>query len=225
MPNSRRQFIAQVGYVVSAVLSQDLLFAAEAEAQPKTITRQDFISRMQWLNEPQSWKVSAGQIKVRSRAKTDFWRKTFYGYITDNGHFFHLPVSGEFTFEARINGQYAARYDQAGLMVRVDTENWVKCGTEFVDGARHATVVFTRDFSDWSTMKDLADNESVWWRAVRSKDSLETLCSLDGKTYQSVCQGYLVPGRPADVGIMCAAPEGPGFEAVFDNLKLTVNTM
>jgi hypothetical protein len=180
---------------------------------------------MQWLNEPQSWKVIQGQIKVRSHAKTDFWRKTFYGYITDNGHFFHLPVTGEFTFEARINGQYAALYDQAGLMVRVDAENWVKCGTEFVDGVRHASVVFTRDFSDWSTMNDLSANGPVWWRAVRSKDSLETLCSLDGKTYQSVRQGYLVPNRPAEVGIMCAAPEGQGFEAVFDNLKLTVNTL
>jgi len=55
---------------------------------------------------------------------------------------------------------------------------------------------------------------------VRSKDSLETLCSLDGKTFQSVRQGYLVPDRLAEVGIMCAAPEGGGFECVFDGLKL-----
>jgi regulation of enolase protein 1 (concanavalin A-like superfamily) len=89
-----------------------------------------------------------------------------------------------------------------------------------VDGERHASVVFTRDFSDWSTMKDLSAHGPVWWRAVRSKDSLETLCSLDGKTFQSVRQGYLVPDRPAEVGIMCAAPEGGGFESVFDNLRL-----
>ena len=175
---------------------------------------------MKWMNEPASWKIASDQIIVRSRPKTDFWRKTYYGYITDNGHFFHLPVRGEFTFEARISGRYAALYDQAGLMVRVDAENWAKCGTEFVDGERHASVVFTRDFSDWSTMKDLSASGPVWWRAVRSKDSLETLCSLDGKTFQSVRQGYLVPDRPAEVGIMCAAPEGDGFECVFDNLKL-----
>jgi len=40
---------------------------------------------------------------VRSRSKTDFWRKTFYGYITDNGHFFCLPVGGDFVFQARKN--------------------------------------------------------------------------------------------------------------------------
>jgi regulation of enolase protein 1 (concanavalin A-like superfamily) len=111
---------------------------------------------MKWMNEPASTKITDGKIIVRSRPKTDFWRKTFYGYITDNGHFFHLPVKGEFTLEARVAGEYAALYDQAGLMARLDAENWVKCGTELVDGKRHASVVFTRDFSDWSTMDDLS---------------------------------------------------------------------
>ena len=157
---------------------------------------------------------------VHSRAKTDFWRKTFYGHITDNGHFFRLSVSGDFVFQARVNGNYAALYDQAGLMVRLDAENWIKCGTEFFDGQRHASVVFTRDFSDWSTMADLSKTAPIWWRAVRKKDSVETLCSLDGDNFTSVRQGYFPPGLKVDVGIMCAAPEGPGFDATFDNLRL-----
>ena len=78
----------------------------------------DLIARMKWMNEPGSWNRSGDKLVVRSRAKTDFWRKTFYGYITDNGHFLYLPVSGDFVFQARVNGQYAALYDQAGLMRR-----------------------------------------------------------------------------------------------------------
>ena len=57
-------------------------------------------------------------------------------------------MKGNFVFQARVNGEYAALYDQAGLMVRQDAENWMKCGTEYFDGSRHASVVFTRDFSD-----------------------------------------------------------------------------
>lgn len=183
---------------------------------------EDLLGRMTWMNAPASEKREGDRLIVRSRAKTDFWRKTFYGYITDNGHFFHLPVRGDFTFQARVNGQYAALYDQAGLMVRVDPENWTKCGTEFFDGQRHASVVFTRDFSDWSTMPDLSESAAIWWRAVRKKDSIETLCSLDGKKFTSVRQGYFVPGVEAQVGIMCAAPEGAGFDATFSDLKLDV---
>ncbi|HZW95323.1 MAG TPA: DUF1349 domain-containing protein [Candidatus Eremiobacteraceae bacterium] len=176
---------------------------------------------MKWLNEPASATISGSSVVVSARPKTDFWRKTFYGYITDNGHFFHLPVTGDFVFEARVDGRYAALYDQAGLMVRIDAQNWVKCGTEFFDNARHASVVFTREFSDWSTMNDLATGGPVWWRVVRKPDSIETLCSKDGKNFTSVRMGYLVPSSTADVGIMCAAPEGNGFQCVFDSLKLT----
>jgi regulation of enolase protein 1 (concanavalin A-like superfamily) len=181
----------------------------------------DLIPRMTWFNEPASSKRVGEKLIVRSRPKTDFWRKTFYGYITDNGHFLHLRADGDFTFEARVNGRYAALYDQAGLMVRVNPENWMKCGTEFFDGKRHASVVFTREFSDWSTMPDLTESGPVWWRAVRKGESLETLCSLDEKEFISVRQGYF-PASPADVGIMCAAPEGVGFDAEFDRLSLSL---
>jgi regulation of enolase protein 1 (concanavalin A-like superfamily) len=128
----------------------------------------DLIHRMKWMNDPQSWQRSGDRLIVRSRPKTDFWRKTFYGYITDNRHFFHLTVKGDFIFQARVNGKYAALYDQAGLMVRLNPENWVKCGTEFFDGARHASVVFPRDFSDWSTMNDLSNDQAAYWRVTRT---------------------------------------------------------
>jgi regulation of enolase protein 1 (concanavalin A-like superfamily) len=220
MQTERRKFLEQSLLVTCATIvgAPTLTAASPVGADMKT----DLMGRMKWMNEPASWKKSGESLVVRSRAKTDFWRKTFYGYITDNGHFFYLPVSGDFVFQARINGQYAALYDQAGLMVRADAENWMKCGTEFFDGERHASVVFTRDFSDWSTMPDLSKSAPIWWRAVRKKDSIETLCSSDGKKFISVRQGYFVPGAETNVGIMCAAPEGPGFEAVFDDLRLEI---
>jgi regulation of enolase protein 1 (concanavalin A-like superfamily) len=216
---SRRVFLGDAVSLAGAALVHNLAIDP-AQAQTNS-SAPELVRRMKWMNPPQSWEPAAGRILVHSRPKTDFWRKTFYGYVTDNGHFLHLTVPGEFSFEAQVNGQYGALYDQAGLMVRVDAENWVKCGTELVDGVRHASVVFTREFSDWSTMPDLSANGPVWWRATRRKDSLETLCSGDGKTFQSVRQGYLVPGRPAEVGIMCAAPEGAGFDCWFDHLQLS----
>jgi regulation of enolase protein 1 (concanavalin A-like superfamily) len=50
----------------------------------------------------------------------------------------------------------------------------------------HASVVFTRDFYDWSIMPDLSDTAAIWWRAVRKEDSIETLGSLDGQKFTSV---------------------------------------
>ena len=180
------------------------------------------IGRMTWMNPPASFSQSGDKLIVRSRPKTDFWRKTFSNSIADNGHFFSLPVDGDFVFQARINGQYTAPFDQAGLMVRLDADNWMKCGTELFNGKRCASVVFTREFSDWSTMPDLSDSAAVWWRAERKGNSIQNSCSLDGKTFIFVRSGYFPPNTKVNVGIMCAAPTGPGFEAVFDELRLDI---
>jgi len=204
----RRKFLQRSALAASvaptALMSHHLVTQVSLQTAPTADSGNSLAERMTWLNEPASSKISGGQLTVRSRAKTDFWRKTFYGYITDNGHFFHLPASGDFVFQARVNGEYAALYDQAGLMVRLNAESWVKCGTEFFDGQRH----------------DLSNTAPIWWRAVRKKDSIETLCSLDGKNFTSVRQGYFPPMVQVDTGIMCAAPEGPGFNATFDYLTL-----
>ena len=192
--------------------------AVNAQAAPAS--QDSLLSRMTWLNEPASAKITGEQIVVRSRAKTDFWQKTFDGYMADSGHFGHISVTGDFTLTGCINAKYATQYDQAGLMVRIDSDNWMRCGTEFIDGKRFASVVFTRTFSDGSTLPDLSETEPIWWRVIRKANSIETLCSLKGDTFTSVRMGYFQPDRPVDVGIMCAAPSGQGFDATFTHLKL-----
>lgn len=214
MRRSRREFMG----VSTALLAAPAALAAE----PSTPARMggDLLSRMSWMNPPARENYNDGAANIRTRAKTDFWRKTFYGYITDNGHFLHLPVKGEFRFTVRVNGNYAALYDQAGIMVRLDEKHWVKCGSEFFENKRWASVVFTHDYSDWSTMDDLSQNGAVYWRVARVKDSIEVHCSADGDKYTTVRQGYFPAAVPVEVGIMCAAPEGPGFDAQFDQLEL-----
>ena len=77
---------------------------------------------MPWLNEPQKWKQEGGQLSVFADAHTDFWRKTHYGFVRDNGHFYYEKVSGNFEIETEFRGKYESLYDQAGLMVRLDDE-------------------------------------------------------------------------------------------------------
>ena len=83
---------------------------------------------MEWYNEPPSWSVFDNTITVTSAHGSDFWRKTHYGFIRDNGHFYSQPVQGDFVCEVKVSGRYEALYDQAGLMVRADETTWMKCG-------------------------------------------------------------------------------------------------
>jgi hypothetical protein len=214
MGMDRREFVGQSALVTGGLILSEI--RAWAAPQPDA----NLLSQMNWMNQPASAKINGTEITVRSRAKTDFWQKTFDGYVADSGHFFHLPASGNFTFTALINGKYATQYDQAGLMVRIDAENWMRCGTEFIDGKRYASVVFTRTYSDGSTLPDLSETEPIWWRVVRKNDSIETFCSLDGTKFMSVRMGYFPTQRTVEVGLMCAAPSGEGFDASFKALKL-----
>lgn len=89
-----------------------------------------------------------GTISITSGQRTDFWRKTHYGFIRDDGHFYYEQVKGDFIVEVKVSGQYEELYDQAGLMVRLDEANWLKCGIEFVEGVQQVSAVVTRDYSD-----------------------------------------------------------------------------
>jgi len=214
--NSRRSFLTQSTAAALAAAS-----VVGAEESTKERQGSDLLSRMTWFNPPAKEFYDSGSVTVRSKGKTDFWRKTFYGYVNDNGHFLHTSVQGEFQFQARVAGNYSQLYDQAGLMVRLDEKHWMKCGSEFFDGKRWASVVVTHDFSDWSTMDDLTQNGPVYWRVQRKKDSLEAACSIDGEKYTTVRQAYFPPRVALEVGVMCAAPEGPGFDATFDQLEIS----
>ena len=174
-----------------------------------------------WLNEPHKWRKDGASLIVTADPKTDFWRKTFYGYITDNGHAWTRTLEGDFTSTVKVTGQFKDLYDQAGFMVRLDESNWMKCGIEMVDGVPHMSVVFTRDYSDWSSFALTGFSGSLWLKVVRKGAALDIFHSLDGKTYVEDRMGYLTPSPTVDLGVMCAAPEGKGFEVRFDDWQIS----
>jgi regulation of enolase protein 1 (concanavalin A-like superfamily) len=223
---NRRVFLTQAAALSCGTLWKDSTMAKTfgsapvARSSESQLSGKSLLAKMKWFNEPASAKQSGEQLVVTTKPKTDFWRKTFYDYVTDNGHFFFLPVTGDFTFECRVAGKYAALYDQAGLMVRIDSSNWLKCGLELVDGIGHASVVVTREFSDWSTVRGITTKDPLWWRIVRKSSSLEILYSVDGKNFTSMRLGYLPLQAAVDTGVMCCSPEGTGFECTFDEIRL-----
>ena len=76
------------------------------------------------------------------------------------------PVAAD--IEATIKTSFTLRpceqFDQAGIMVLVDENCWVKAGIEFTDGIPRLSCVVTNDgYSDWSTQE-----WTDWDEAARS---------------------------------------------------------
>lgn len=175
---------------------------------------------MEWLNEPAEWHGDEHDLIVTADAKTDFWRKTHYGFIRDSGHCFGQRVDGDLIADVTVSGDYRAQYDQAGLMVRVDQTIWLKCGIELVDGTQRASVVVTRDFSDWSILTLPTSPMAFRVRVQRQGDTLEIHAAVDDGPESLLRLAYLPMGDSVLVGPMCAAPEGDGFTVRFTGLTV-----
>jgi regulation of enolase protein 1 (concanavalin A-like superfamily) len=175
---------------------------------------------MNWYHEPPSWWAKGNTIAITTGPRTDFWRKTHDGGIRDHGHFYYRPVTGDFMAQVKVTGHYTDLYDQAGMMVRLDEATWMKCGIEFVHGVQHASVVVTRDWSDWSVLP-LPNPPAIWLRVVRYGPTIEVYYSLNGQAYTMIRQAFLTEVPTVQVGVMAAAPTGNGFSVTFEDFSVT----
>jgi uncharacterized protein len=175
-----------------------------------------------WRNEPPFHEERDGTLVVRTGLETDYWNNTFYGFKHDNGHFRATPVTGDFSFELTFTATYRQLYDQAGAMLFVDGDNWLKCGVEFTDGALHFSVVVTRDDqSDWSVMPLEADpGQAVTLRLSRHAEALRVQILRPDGTWPLVRLCYLRMPETVEVGPMTCSPTGEGLEVRFSRIEI-----
>eukprot|EP01135_Chromosphaera_perkinsii_P001917 Nk52_evm66s212 gene=Nk52_evmTU66s212 len=142
-----------------------------------------------------------GRLRVRAQPQSDYWSRTGYGFIHDNGHGLLHPFPAHSAMHVRFvlprggtgQGQEGGvvNFDQAGLFMQGigDTNceygeakkrdcDWVKAGIEYSDGKHQlGAVVTTKGYSDWSVgpidEKQQQDEEDVWEiRLSRTEDSV-----------------------------------------------------
>ncbi|MBB12858.1 MAG: hypothetical protein CMC78_01665 [Flavobacteriaceae bacterium] len=178
------------------------------------------INKMNWFNEPSSWEVKDGNLKMNVTPKSDYWRKTHYGFTVDDGPFYFTTRGGEFEVLVKISGSYKTRFDQMGLMLRIDEEHWIKTGIEYVDGVYNFSTVVTDVYSNWSVVELSGKPESIWIKAVRRLDAVEIFYSVDGVNYKMSNVAYLLDKKPVMVGMMAASPDGDGFDALFEGFSI-----
>ncbi len=175
---------------------------------------------MQWFNEPENWKIEDGRVTMEVTPHSDYWRISHYGFTVDDAPFLYTLRGGEFEVKVKISGEYKVRFDQAGLMLRIDKENYIKTGIEFVDGKYNLSTVVTHKTSDWSVIELEKPVEYVWIKAVRRLDAVEIFYSFDDKEYTMMRNCWLNDNTPVMVGMMAACPDGEGFKAIFEGFKI-----
>jgi uncharacterized protein len=175
---------------------------------------------MQWFNQPKSWSVEGNKLSMFVTPKTDYWRKTHYGFTVDDGPFYYQTIGGEFEVKVKITWDYKSRFDQMGLMLRIDEKTWIKAGAEFVNDKVNISTVVTINRSDWSVIETTVNPVALWIKAIRKLDAVEILYSLDNINYIMTRLAYFPRNKPIMVGMTAASPDGNGFEALFEYFEV-----
>nr|WP_255616970.1 DUF1349 domain-containing protein [Aurantimonas sp. VKM B-3413] len=172
------------------------------------------------MNEPAEWSLADETLNVVTDHGSDFWRETHYGFVRDSGHFFGVDVPGDFTAQVRVRGAFEALYDQAGLMVRLDPERWLKAGIEWTDGAPNIGSVLTLGRSDWAASPFSGDSGDFRLRLTVSAGVLRLQVSEDGARWPLLRLCPFPAAASYRVGPMCCTPERAGLKLRFSEFSV-----
>ena len=163
-------------------------------------------------------------------AETDFWQRTHYGFRADNGHFLYAEATGDFTLSTHVSFAHVNQYDQAGLMVRLSEDSWIKTSVEYEPELpnRLGAVVTNNGYSDWST-QDVGDELTALSMRIRREGRTYTVeYSLDEEPHEDAYWSQLRQatlltdnGESAVMtGLYACSPKAAGFTAWFDYLSV-----
>ena len=184
------------------------------------------LNRLQWTREPQSFEVNDGIITVTTAPHTDLWQQTYYHFRNDNAPVFQMRTREQyFSFVVKTDfTQSHQRFDQCGVVMYLDSENWLKGSVEFENEEfQHLGSVATNNgYSDWATTAIPADVKTMWYRFSRRADDYCIECSQDGVNFSQmrICHMYAASDE-ISFGIYACSPEESSFTAVFSDMKVT----
>lgn len=179
-----------------------------------------------WFCEPDDWRWVDRELVIQVQPDTDFWQRTHYGFRRDNGHLLGWRLAQDFSIELIAHAEPAAKYDQAGLMVRASPDCWLKASIEYEPHghSRLGSVVTNAGWSDWATQDVPNTARSVAWRVRRcGGDFFVDWRPLGGTGWQQMRIARLAEaeaGAEVLVGAYACSPQGPGFMARFTEIRI-----
>lgn len=187
------------------------------------ISQDDF----DWLHEPGDVEMSTNGMLLHMNSNTDFWHTTYTKppVVTATGHLFYKPIVSEqnLLVETRFELSAMHEFDQSGLMIYLNSEQWIKTGLQYVDGKYLLSTVVTNGSSDWSTQNHasnivgirlykLGDDIVIEANETRDVWSIVRICRWK-RDCNDVSGG--MTSSQLKVGLYACAPKGKGGSACF----------
>ncbi len=179
---------------------------------------------LKWTREPEQYTITEDKVEIITQANTDLWQRTYYHFRNDNAPVLQLETDEQyFSFVVKTEFESKKRFDQCGIVMYLDSENWIKASIEYENDKiqRLGSVVTNNGYSDWATTDVDASIKSMWFRFSRRENDFCIENSSDGVNYNQmrICHMFQVTEK-IPFGIYACSPEDSSFRAVFTNMEI-----
>ncbi len=183
------------------------------------------IHGFRWTREPGSYTLTDDKVVIVTKPHTDLWQRTYYHFRNDNAPVLQMETEEKFfSFLVKTEFESKHRFDQCGVVMYLDSENWLKGSIEYENEQfQHlGSVVTNNGYSDWATTAIDASIKSMWYRFSRREDDYCIECSADGVNFSQmrICHMWQGGGK-IRFGIYACSPEDSSFQATFSNMAMT----
>lgn len=186
----------------------------------KTFNSKDLV----WTRQPKSYAISDQEIVIETLPHTDLWQRTYYHFQNDNAPVLQMTIEEDyFSFVVKTSFDSKHRFDQCGLVMYLDSENWLKASIEYEneDFQHLGSVATNQGYSDWATTEIDASIKEMWYRLSRRGNDFRLECSQDGQTFKQMRICHMVKAKgPIQCGIYACSPEDSSFTARFTDLEV-----
>ena len=180
---------------------------------------------MKWIREPKQYEVTGDKVEIITEPHTDLWQRTYYHFRNDNAPVLQLETGEQFfSFVVKTDFDTKVRYDQSGIVMYLDSDNWLKASMEFENDQiqRLGSVVTNNGYSDWSSVDVDASVKSIWFRFSRREDDFCIENSVDGVNFKQmrICHMFHAKEK-INFGIYACSAEDSSFKATFTDMEIT----
>ena len=179
----------------------------------------------QWTRQPMDFEIRDDSIEIITAPHTDLWQRTYYHFRNDNAPVLQVSTQEKyFSFTVKTTFESKHRYDQCGVVLYLDSDNWLKASIEYENEQfQHlGSVVTNHGYSDWATTAIPAEIKSMWYRLSRREDDFCIECSQDGVNFSQMRVCHLWEGKgEIRFGIYACSPEDSSFKATFTELQVS----
>ena len=178
-----------------------------------------------WAFEPKEYTISDEKITIKTEPGTDFWQRTYYGFRNDNAPSLLMKTEEQyFSFVVKTEFNSTHRFDQCGVIIYQDSDNWFKASIEYEnqDYQRLGSVVTNHGYSDWATRDIPGDSKMMYYRLSRRESDFCIENSYDGINFKQMRIFHLFEGAGTiQIGLYACSPEDSSFTAIFTEMLFT----